>query len=85
MRRISREKSIWWPLSKDIANALQSMRFNAIHEHDKCHPKDWDNPGRVRVEWKKDGRMINPAIKSSAYPLYYDTAEIRVGVLIGDA
>jgi len=28
------------------------------------HPKDWDNPGRVRVELRKNGRLANPAIKS---------------------
>jgi signal recognition particle subunit SRP19 len=32
----------------------------------KSHPRDWENPGRVRVQWKKDGRLMNPAIKTSA-------------------
>lgn len=31
----------------------------------KSHPRDWENPGRVRVQWKKDGRLLNPAIKTS--------------------
>ena len=31
----------------------------------KAHPRDWENPGRVRVQWKKDGRLVNPAIKTS--------------------
>jgi hypothetical protein len=31
------------------------------------HPKDWDNPGRVRVELKRNGRLMNPAIKTSAW------------------
>jgi len=35
-----------------------------IHEQAKRHPKDWENPGRVKVEWKRDGRLVNPAIKS---------------------
>jgi signal recognition particle subunit SRP19 len=65
-RRISREKSVWWPLSQDIADATHRLQLNTIHEANKMHPKDWDNPGRVRVEWKRNGKLINPAIKSSA-------------------
>lgn len=33
----------------------------------KSHPRDWENPGRVRVQWKKDGRLVNSAIKSSTF------------------
>lgn len=29
------------------------------------HPRDWDNPGRVRVQWKENGRLTNPAIPTS--------------------
>jgi len=63
-RRISREKSVWWPLSKDIADVMQNLQLGAVHEVSKRHPKDWDNPGRVRVEWTRNGRPINPAIKT---------------------
>lgn len=31
----------------------------------KSHPKDWDNPGRVKVQIKKDGRPVQPAIPNS--------------------
>ncbi|KAF9239322.1 signal recognition particle, SRP19 subunit [Melanogaster broomeanus] len=63
-RRISREKSLWWPLSKDIADATNRLGLGTLHEVNKSHPRDWENPGRVRVQWKKDGRLVNSAIKS---------------------
>jgi signal recognition particle subunit SRP19 len=53
-------------LSKDITDAAVHLRLMTIHEPNKRHPKDWDNPGRVRVELKRNGRFMNPAIKSSA-------------------
>ena len=66
-RRIARSKSVWWPLSKDIADATNRLGLGTLHEVHKAHPRDWENPGRVRVQWKKDGRLVNPAIKTSTY------------------
>ncbi|KIJ63205.1 hypothetical protein HYDPIDRAFT_156745 [Hydnomerulius pinastri MD-312] len=63
-RRIAREKSVWWPLSKDIADATNRLGLGTLHEVNKSHPRDWENPGRVRVQWKKDGRLMNSAIKT---------------------
>ncbi|KAJ7255278.1 hypothetical protein C8J57DRAFT_1721839 [Mycena rebaudengoi] len=53
-RRVSRERGLWWPLSKDIADATNSLGLSTLHEVGKAHPRDWENPGRVRVLWKKD-------------------------------
>lgn len=64
-RRISRSKSVWWPLSKDIADACSRMGLGTLHEVNKMHPSDWENPGRVRVQWKKDGRPVNSNIRTS--------------------
>jgi len=64
-RRISRAKSVWWPLSKDIAQAAARLRLPTVHEVNKSHPRDWENPGRVRIQWKEDGKFTNPAIKTS--------------------
>ncbi|KAF5336572.1 hypothetical protein D9611_006492 [Ephemerocybe angulata] len=61
-RRISRAKGLWWPLSKDITEASIRLGLGAIHEVTKSHPRDWENPGRVRVGWKKNGKLVNPAI-----------------------
>ena len=70
LRRLPREKCLWWPLSKDIADAVQKLHLGLVHEIDKAHPRDWENPGRVRVQLKKDGRLMNPAIKTSAFLLF---------------
>ena len=59
---------MWWPLSKDIADATNRLGLGTLHEVNKAHPRDWENPGRVRVQWKKDGRLVNPAIKTSTFP-----------------
>lgn len=63
-RRVERTKSLWWPLSKDIAEAANRLGLGTLHEVGKAHPRDWENPGRVRVQWKKDGRLVNPNIKT---------------------
>ncbi|KAH9477945.1 Signal recognition particle 19 kDa protein [Psilocybe cubensis] len=63
-RRIERAKSLWFPLSKDIADAASHLGLQTLHEVNKAHPRDWENPGRVRVQWKKDGRLVNPAVKT---------------------
>lgn len=31
---------------------------------DRCHPADWENPGRVKVQISKDGRFLNPIVKN---------------------
>ncbi|KAG5654555.1 hypothetical protein H0H81_000080 [Sphagnurus paluster] len=63
-RRVERAKSIWWPLSKDIAEAANRLGLGTLHEVNKSHPRDWENPGRVRVQWKKDGKILNPMVTS---------------------
>ncbi|KAF8189343.1 signal recognition particle, SRP19 subunit [Pholiota molesta] len=63
-RRVERAKSLWWPLSKDIADAANRLGLGTLHEVNKSHPRDWENPGRVRVQWKKDGKLMNPIIKT---------------------
>jgi len=52
-------------LSKDIAEATNRLGLGTLHEVNKSHPRDWENPGRVRVQWKKDGILVNPNIKTS--------------------
>ncbi|KAH6909599.1 signal recognition particle protein [Coprinopsis sp. MPI-PUGE-AT-0042] len=63
-RRVARGKALWWPLSKDIADAANRLGLGTLHEVNKSHPRDWENPGRVRVQWKKNGQLVNPAVKS---------------------
>lgn len=77
-RRVERAKSLWWPLSKDIADAANRLGLGTLHEVTKSHPRDWENPGRVRVQWKKDGRLVNPMIKSSMLLLHYSRSDARL-------
>ncbi|KAI4293788.1 signal recognition particle, SRP19 subunit [Schizophyllum commune Tattone D] len=63
-RRIARQKGVWWPLSKDIAEATNRLGLRTLMEPQKSHPRDWENPGRVRVQWKQDGRPLNPAVQT---------------------
>nr|VWO97298.1 E3 ubiquitin protein ligase (EC [Ganoderma boninense] len=77
-RRIARAKSVWWPLSKDIADATNRLGLGTLHEVNKAHPRDWENPGRVRVQWKKDGRLVNPAIKTKKQLLEMISFQIQV-------
>ncbi|RPD56903.1 signal recognition particle, SRP19 subunit [Lentinus tigrinus ALCF2SS1-7] len=77
-RRIPRAKSVWWPLSKDIADATNRLGLGTLHEVNKAHPRDWENPGRVRVQWKKDGRLVNPAIKTKKQLLEMISIQIQM-------
>ncbi|KAF8551766.1 signal recognition particle, SRP19 subunit [Imleria badia] len=76
-RRIAREKSVWWPLSKDIADATNRLGLGTLHEVNKSHPRDWENPGRVRVQWKKDGRLVNTTIKTKRQLLEMISVQIQ--------
>ncbi|KAG6130496.1 hypothetical protein E4U38_004425 [Claviceps purpurea] len=37
------------PLAREIATACSQLRLSTVLEPDKTHPKDWANPGRVKV------------------------------------
>ncbi|KAL1744158.1 signal recognition particle, SRP19 subunit [Schizophyllum fasciatum] len=63
-RRIARQKGVWWPLIKDIAEATNRLGLQTLMEPLKSHPRDWENPGRVRVQWKQDGRFLNSAVQT---------------------
>ncbi|KAH8101801.1 signal recognition particle SRP19 subunit [Cristinia sonorae] len=77
-RRIARGKSVWWPLSKDIAEATNRLGLGTLHEANKSHPRDWENPGRVRVQWRKDGKLVNPAIKTKKQLLEMISFQIQL-------
>lgn len=48
-RRVSKSQAVPNPLAVEIAAACQKLRLNPVLEPTKLHPKDWGNPGRVRV------------------------------------
>lgn len=48
-RRVGAELAVPNPLAREMADAAASLGLKTVFEPDKTHPKDWSNPGRVRV------------------------------------
>ncbi|OIW27964.1 signal recognition particle, SRP19 subunit [Coniochaeta ligniaria NRRL 30616] len=55
-RRVSSSQAVSNPLAVEIAAACQKLRLNPVLEPTKLHPKDWGNPGRVRVLIKEPAK-----------------------------
>lgn len=56
--------------------ATLTLRQMSLVQPHKSHPKDWDNPGRVKVLLKVDGIPKNPSIKNSAPPVSLPTSPL---------
>lgn len=69
-RKVGAELAVENPLARDIVDAVQLLGLSAGFEPEKLHPKDWANPGRVRVLLKDEkGHLVHPDIKNSWLPL----------------
>lgn len=55
-RRVPRSLAVASPLAREIVNACRDLRLQTVFEPDKMHPKDWANPGRVKIQLKGGGR-----------------------------
>lgn len=64
-RRVGHELAVPNPLAREIVEAVQLLGLDTVFEPGKVHPKDWSNPGRVRVLIKEGGRMRNRGVKNS--------------------
>lgn len=51
-RRVGRELAVENPMAREIVNACGRLRLETLFEPTKLHPKDWSNPGRVKVRVK---------------------------------
>ncbi|KAI0457260.1 signal recognition particle, SRP19 subunit [Xylaria acuta] len=51
-RRVAAGLAVRSPLAREIANACAALRLSPVFEAHRTHPKDWANPGRVRVALK---------------------------------
>ncbi|KAL8817219.1 MAG: hypothetical protein Q9191_008187, partial [Dirinaria sp. TL-2023a] len=51
-RRVGMKKAVQNPLAREIVDACQGLGLDTVFEPGKMHPKDWANPGRVRVGLK---------------------------------
>lgn len=58
-RRVPLELAVENPLAKTIADALRELGILCIFEGEKTHPQDFGNPGRVRILFKKDGKLVD--------------------------
>ncbi|KAF8251119.1 signal recognition particle, SRP19 subunit [Wilcoxina mikolae CBS 423.85] len=63
-RKVSKELAVENPLAREIADACGSLGLKAVFEPGKTHPKDWSNPGRVRVLLKEDGEPCHRLFKN---------------------
>lgn len=65
-RKVGSALAVENPLARDIVDAVQLLGLRVGLEPDKLHPKDWANPGRVRVLLKdEEGNLMNPQINNS--------------------
>jgi signal recognition particle subunit SRP19 len=78
-RRVSKVDAVPNPLAREIVDALSNIgaqtgvALQIVFEPTKTHPKDWANPGRVKVLIKKDGKPISAKIQNSEYRGRCDT------------
>ncbi|KAI1766846.1 signal recognition particle, SRP19 subunit [Hypoxylon sp. FL1150] len=49
-RRVSRALAVANPLAREIAACCATLRLSPVFEAHRVHPKDWANPGRVRIK-----------------------------------
>ncbi|MCJ1394077.1 signal recognition particle subunit, partial [Xylographa bjoerkii] len=54
-RRVGRALAVANPLARDVADAAGALGLQVVLEVGKTHPRDWANPGRVRVGLKEEG------------------------------
>lgn len=59
------ENAVPNPLAREIVDAVQSLGLKTVFEPAKMHPKDWSNPGRVKVGLKEQGSPGRGRVKNS--------------------
>jgi signal recognition particle subunit SRP19 len=64
-RRVGIEQAVENPMAREIVNACGRLRLETLFEPAKTHPKDWANPGRVKIKLKGGN---NSTIKNSMSP-----------------
>ncbi|KAF2230054.1 signal recognition particle, SRP19 subunit [Viridothelium virens] len=52
-RRVPASAAVTNPLARTIVDAVATLGLSAVFEPGKTHPRDWANPGRVRVLLKQ--------------------------------
>ena len=55
---MGKEQAVPNPLAREMVDAVQMLGLKTVFEPGKTHPKDWGNPGRVRVELQEGGGKV---------------------------
>ncbi|KPV77701.1 uncharacterized protein RHOBADRAFT_51519 [Rhodotorula graminis WP1] len=64
-RRVNAKVALEWPFAELMAKACRMLGFEVVFEPSKTHPKDWENPGRIKVQLKTaEGKPVNASIKN---------------------
>lgn len=67
-RKVPKSHAVENPLAREIVDACALLGLKVVFEPGKTHPKDWANPGRVRVLLKgEDGLPMVPGIQNSEF------------------
>ncbi|KAJ1971216.1 signal recognition particle subunit, partial [Dimargaris xerosporica] len=53
-RRVSHDVAVDRPKARHIAEAVSRLHLRLLYEPEKIYPRDFLNPGRVKVELKDD-------------------------------
>lgn len=62
-RRVGWQKASLYPLSLGIVKAVDELSLRFAHEPYKTHPRDWENPGRVKVRlFDDEGNVVHSSI-----------------------
>lgn len=64
---MGKELAVRNPLAREMVDAVQALGLglSVVFEPGKTHPKDWSNPGRVRVLVKEGGRVKDARVQNS--------------------
>ncbi|KAI1820020.1 signal recognition particle, SRP19 subunit [Xylaria intraflava] len=90
-RRVPSNLAVKNPLAREIANACAALRLSPVFEAHRTHPKDWANPGRVRVALKEARARGHPVENKhhlyvviakylQEHPTTTDSAALRQGM-----
>ncbi|KAJ9638374.1 signal recognition particle subunit [Coniosporium tulheliwenetii] len=63
-RRVGKAQAVPNPLAREIVDACQGLGLSIVFEPGKMHPKDWANPGRVRILLKEHGQVRARNVKN---------------------
>jgi signal recognition particle subunit SRP19 len=68
-RRVSKKLAVANPLARTMADACAGVGLRVFIDVGKTHPKDWANPGRVKVELKdEEGELMRRDLVKNSMP-----------------